>query len=167
VGLALTVVFGPDIAAGLLRYAYQHLTSASYADYYFGQVTVGEIVKSLHLLVLGSSIAVLAAYTKPIMLNILGHFTVSRTLYWSWLLALGQMPFYVPLFNAYIFAHIQPVSILGLSDDLRIIGLVIQHTAFLGRWSEARPSRFYQRFVFASLASAVATFLVFYWLPPA
>jgi hypothetical protein len=168
VGLALNAfLFGPDLVNELLGYAYRHLTSASYVDDYLGPALASEIVKSLHLLVLGSSIAVIAVYIKPIRLNIFGHFTISRTLYWSWLFALGQLPFYVPLFYAYIFARIQPTPIPGLSDDLRIIGLAIQHTALIGRWSEARPSSFYQRFAFASLVSAFVVFLVFACLPTA
>jgi hypothetical protein len=133
-----------------------------------GPEPCGEVVKALHFLLFGSSLACAVALARVIVdpYEARQRWRESEFLVWSLLFAVGQFPFYWPLMAAYVLQGAHPAHVPGLDDRLRILGLTLQHTAFCGRWAWVVPRRRYQRMAVASILSAVVVVLVFAHLPP-
>lgn len=136
--------------------------------FFLGPDLVGETVEALHILLFCSTLACAVALARVVFdpFEARRNWRENEFLVWSLLIAVGQFPFYWPLMAAYLLHAARPIHIPGLDDRLRILGLVLQHTAFCGRWAWTVPQRRYQRMAVATVLSAIVALLVFTWLPP-
>jgi predicted metal-binding membrane protein len=117
--------------------------------------SVPGLIRILHFALAGSSLACVLAYVGPALRSVRSHPREARFMMWTVMIAAMQIPSVWPRVFIYVTHNVQPVFDPTLPWGWRIVSLLGFHLAFMGRWAEAVPSRFAQRFAFG----VVLTFL--------